>query len=266
MKNKKDNLNKEKSWLLKEKYNGQFCEEFDKDVKRLEKGEPVDYVIGFKHFLECRIDLSKKPLIPRPETEYWTSIAIDDIKNSKKEKIRVLDIFAGSGCIGLAVLANVPGAQVVFADNDSRCVNQIKENLKQYTYLIRANKRITQERMKDVKKSDVFKNVSSQFDFILANPPYIPLKSKNKAGKSVLKYEPKNALFARDGGLFFIKKFLKEAKRHLSEDGKIYMEFDGSAGSPQKKAIEKTLKKEKYSKWEFCKDQYGRLRFAVISA
>jgi release factor glutamine methyltransferase len=253
-----NNFGKEAGWILKEKYNGKATKQFYTDIKRLNEGEPLDYIIGFKEFLGCKIDLSKKPLIPRAETEFWTAVAIDEIKSClslprRRESglIKVLDIFAGSGCIGVAVLKHVKKAQVVFADIDPH---------------IRANKRYK------IIKSDLFKNLKNKkFDFILANPPYIPDYRKNPSArlrtilrnriqKSVLKYEPKIALFGKADGLFYIKKFLKEAKKHLNIGGRIYMEFD----SPQKSAIDKILKKEKYTKWEFKRDQYERWRYVVI--
>ena len=78
--------------------------------------------------------------------------------------------------------------------------------------------------------------------------------------KSVLKYEPKQALFGGKDGLFYIRIFLKEAKNHLNRGGRIYMEFDSS----QKKAIEKLFKKFRCSNFKFHEDQYGKWRYVVI--
>jgi len=73
---------KQIAWLIRDKYHGQkpTATKLNSDLARLKKGEPIDYVIGWKEFLGCHIDLSKKPLIPREETEYWTEIAIFKLK------------------------------------------------------------------------------------------------------------------------------------------------------------------------------------------
>ncbi len=247
-------MKNEEEWLLKEKYNGKPNKKFKKDLMRLKKGEPLDYVIGFVNFLGCKIDLSKRPLIPRKETEYWTAFAAGDIKkrvdNSQAKGLKVLDIFAGSGCIGVAIQANVAGLLCDFAEKDAKLLKQIKINLK--------NNFARTPKCKVI-KSDIFKNVKGKYDYILANPPYIPEKNKNKVQKSVLKYEPREALFAGSDGLRYITKFLREAKQHLNENGRIYMEFD----PPQKEAIERMLFKYKYKKWWFGKDQYDRERWVV---
>ena len=248
-------MKKEIKWLLEEKYNGSPNKNFKKDIKRLEDGQPLDYVIGFKEFLGCKIDLSKKVLIPRPETEFWVEKEIGEIMHNPVintgQNLRILDIFSGSGCIGLAILKNFRTAKVDFADKDKNAISQIKINLK--------NNFINKKRYKII-KSDVFKNIKDRYDFIFANPPYIPTTKKNKVQKSVLKYEPKSALFGGTDGLFFINKFLKDAKKYLNPDGKIFMEFDYI----QKNKIEKLLKKYKYKKYEFKKDQYGKYRWVVI--
>jgi release factor glutamine methyltransferase len=227
---------KEVAWLLKEKYNNKPNKNFEKDVKRLEAGEPVDYVIGFTEFLGCKIDLSKKPLIPRPETEYWVGEAIKEIKPGAK----VLDIFAGSGCIGIAILKHVKNAGVDFADIENRSSQKII-------------------------LSDVFSKIKNKYDYIFANPPYIPTTRRNRIQKSVLKYEPKTALFGGKDGLFYIRKFLKEAKNHLNINGKIFMEFSPE----QRREVEKILKALRLGSgricgFEFHKDQFNKWRWVSI--
>ena len=210
MKNK--NLQREISWLLKEKYSGQLTDKAIKDITRLKKGEPVDYVIGFTNFLGCRIDLSYKPLIPRIETEFWVKETLRRLtapQGKSLGKPRVLDVFAGSGCIGLAILKNIKNVKVTFTDNDKNSILQIKKNCK-------VNK-ISKNNYKII-KSDIFKNfVKQKFDFILANPPYIPVKNKYKIQESTLSYEPSKALFGGQDGLFYIEKFLSQAKDYLTE-------------------------------------------------
>ena len=232
-------MQKEIGWLLKEKYFGKPSKEFYKDIERLKAGEPLDYVIGFTDFLGCKIDLSKKPLIPRPETEYWAGEVLkEELFSSAQGKIlHILDIFCGSGCIGTAISRHVKNAKVDFVDK--------------YKYFNNPN----------FIKSDIFSKVKGKYDYIFANPPYIPKTKINKIQKSVLKFEPKVALFGGKDGLFYVRKFLRDAKDHLNIGGKIFMEFD----SPQKKEIEKIIKKYNYSSYEFHKDQYTRWRWVNIS-
>ncbi|MCX6721343.1 MAG: HemK family protein methyltransferase [Candidatus Staskawiczbacteria bacterium] len=215
--------------------------------------EPIEYVRGFTNFLQCRIDLSKKPLIPRPETEFWVQQAINDIlifSRISECPIRVLDIFSGSGCIGIAVLKHVKNSRVFFVDKDKRCLEQTKINLR-----INKLKGI-------VRQSDVFSNIKDKYDFVFANPPYVAKNMINKIQKSVLKFEPKVALFGGNDGLYYIRKFLGQAKKHLNPNGVIFMEFSPE----QKNKIEKLLKKNKYKNWQFNKDQYGRWRYVVVFA
>jgi len=197
--------------------------------KEADNAEPLEYARGFVEFLGCKIDLSKRPLIPRPETEFWVGKVLCDIKPGAK----VLDIFTGSGCVGLAVEKHIKCAKVFFADK--------------YKYFDHPN----------FIKSDVFSKIKGKFDYIFANPPYVARNKIKQVQKSVLKYEPHSALFAGSDGFFIIKKFLKQAKDHLNSGGKIFMEFSPE----QKQGIEKLLKLYNYKTWKFNKDQFNRWRF-----
>ena len=76
---------------------------------------PEEYKRGFKNFLGIKIDLSKRPLIPRPETEYWVQWFINQ---DHKEKMKCLDLFSGSGCVGVAVLKNIQDSICHFGEID----------------------------------------------------------------------------------------------------------------------------------------------------
>lgn len=244
-------LKKEIRWLLEEKYRGTMTREAEKDITRLEMGEPLDYIIGWVDFLECKIDLSRKPLIPRPETEYWAEKAIGDMRKletkNKKSKIRCLDIFAGSGCIGIAVLKHIPLATVDFAEKERRFLKQIK---------VSAHLNGVDSSRYRLIQSDIFSHIFRVYDYIFANPPYVAESRKTKVQKSVLSWESRDSIFGGGDGLLYITKFLREAKKFSKPEGNIYMEFD----SFQKRKIEKMLKENGYGQWEFLRDQYGKWR------
>ena len=209
---------------------------------------PSEYQKGFVWFLNCKIDLSQRVFIPRPETEFWVKKVIVKVK-SKKDKVKVLDIFSGSGCIGIAILKNIKKSEVHFVDIDKNALKQIKINL-------RLNK--VDEKKCQIYNSDLFQKLEGQkYDFILANPPYVAEKRLSEVENSVLEYEPQNAILAGKEGLKYIKRFFREAKKFLKEKGLIYLEFDPG----QKKEIENILIKEDYQDFNFFKDQFGKYRF-----
>ncbi len=228
-----------------------------------------------KKFLNCKIDVSKKVFQPRIETKFWVKKAIQEIENCKLkiENLKILDIFAGSGAIGIAVLKNVENSFCDFVDIDERSLSQIKINLKinkikknRYR-IIKSNlfekirnkpphlfqpefEVIKSHKAKPPIGSDYISAVSphknrcwGKYDFILANPPYVALNRLSEVQPNVLKEEPHIALFAGKDGLGYIKIFLKEVKKYLSPHtkfgarGKFYLEFDPQ----QKPEIEKIL-------------------------
>jgi release factor glutamine methyltransferase len=242
-------------WLAEAKYQNNLDQISPTDKVRLMAGEPLDYVIGQRDFLGLSIDLSFQPLIPRAETEWWTDLVITDIKArtlSLGRPLVILDLFAGSGAVGLAVLKHCPSARVIFADLAEASLKQIKKNLDLLSLGERA----------EIIKSDLFSGLAGRdFDFILANPPYIPTLGRgSRVDRSVKNYEPAEALWAGTNGLKFSQPFLKQAKNYLRPEGQIWLEF----GFGQKTALRQLLTQNGFKQFSFKRDLFGRWRLLVL--
>jgi len=192
-----------------------------------------DYARGWVPFLGQKIFLDSRPLIPRVETEFWAEKAISAIQGTA----RVLDLFAGSGCIGIAVLAHVPGATVDFGELEARHFPTIEKSLRE-NGIDPSHTRMIQ--------TDVWSNIHDHYDVILANPPYLAVLNPGLA------LEPPEALLAEDGGFALIEKTLAGARDHLNLRGVLWIEHD----SAQAERI----------KGEHHPDQFGRMRYTVFHA
>lgn len=233
--------------ILDRKSDELISEELKKDIDLLNSGYPLDYIIGHTEFLGLKIDLQHKPLIPRPETEFWTEKIIKLL--NKDSHLKILDIFCGSGCIGLALLKNLPNSNCTFADINPNYLTQVKQNADINS--------INQEKLQLI-VSDIFESISGKFDLIVANPPYV--SNHTKPDESVA-HEPKEAIFANKNGLELIEKFIGNALSFLEKEGRIFMEFEET----QRDEIESLLRKYKYNKWNFHKDQFGKWRWVEFS-
>ncbi len=239
---------KDSDFLLQEKYRGKKSIAFYIDKLRLATGEPLAYIVGNQPFLKVNIDLSYKTLIPRPETEYWLyEYVFKRLRQAEQGNLKLLDIFSGSGCIALAIQKEFPKFYVCATDKSKRAIKQIKKNAK-----LNALNQIK------VLQSDLFGNIDEKFDIIIANPPYVPLRS---ISWPVLLWEPLEATFARKDGLLLIEKFLTQVSKYLNDNGEVYMEFEEN----QRKAILALLKNSTH--WQtvqILKDQYGKDRVLFL--
>jgi HemK-like putative methylase len=213
-------MQNEEQWILNEKWNGEKTEGFFADCARLKAGEPLAYIIGSIPFLHTTIFLDSRPLIPRTETEYWVEKIITDIKNRRGPTptipLKVLDLCAGSGCIGVSTLAQFPSATVDFVEIDTRHHETIQKNC--------IRNHIAPERY-SIMGGSLFESVTRTYDYILANPPYID-KDSTRVSSSVRVYEPEIALFSDDHGLYLITKILTQAPLHLNKQGVLIIEHD----------------------------------------
>ena len=214
---------------------------------------PAEYKRGYANFLGCKIDLRFRPMIPRKETAFWVRQIIGKICK-KGKKFTFLDLFSGSGCIGLATLKKCSkwAKTGIFGDINKAFVKQAKINLKL--------NRINPSKYRAI-QSDIFSKIHGKFDYIFANPPYVPKYNKHLVQQSVLDWEPQSAIFGGQDGLLYIRKFLKDAKKYLNKGGKIFLEFDYF----KKAEVEKLLHQFKYINFTFHKDQFGKWRWLTIS-
>lgn len=232
-------------WLIRDKYNGEEDPiSLRHDFTRLSAGEPLEYVIGWKEFCGVRVDLSLRPLIPREETEYWVQQSLEHIKKVATPK--VLDLCAGSGAIGLAVLAHHPQAVVTFSDLSPRAFKQIKKNLALNPHF---------KKRASVCQSNLFARVKGTFDFILSNPPYIPQARIARLPRSVREFEPRRALDGGVDGLRYVKKIIIESLSHLKPKSSLWIEVDSTHTLS---ALH--FAREYFRVAEIIFDQYGRPR------
>lgn len=166
-------------------------------VERRLAGEPVAYIIGEWEFYGLPITVSPDVLIPRMDTEVLAERAIL-LARAAGEGARVLDLCAGSGCVGLAVAANVPGCRVVLADLSEPALKICKQNVRRNEL----NARVT------CIQADALADPLPalwDFDVIACNPPYIPTGDIAGLDVSVRDYEPRSALDGGTDGLDFYR-------------------------------------------------------------
>ena len=238
--------------MLNEKYQGEKTEGFFIDLKRLASGEPLGYVIGHVPFLGCVIHLDSQPLIPRPETEFWTLKAIETMKEavgSADRPLRILDLCAGSGAIGIAVAKHMPQSLVDFAEMDQQHTATIERNIKENN--------IDSSRVRII-AGDLFENITDQYDFILTNPPYID-PSLDRTEQNVKNFEPHLALYGGTDGMELIARIIAEAPQHLSPSGQLWIEHE-----PEQSEMISKLADIHFKAVQTLLDQYDMERYSVL--
>jgi release factor glutamine methyltransferase len=202
---------------------------FQMDVKRVGNGEPVQYVTNQASFFGREFYVDQRVLIPRVETEELIETILDKMPNNE-QKLRVLDIGTGSGDIAITLKLERPEWQVTAVDISKEALEVAKQNAQKHEAII------------DFKLGSLFEPVESeQFDLIISNPPYIADSEKDEMDQSVIDFEPHQALFADDHGLFWYKRIADQLDRYLTSHGELGCEIGYQQGADLKKYfLEKT--------------------------
>ena len=241
-------LNREEEWLLKEKYGGEKSEAFFTACKKLAAGTPLAYLIGYTPFLNTKIYLDSHPLIPRAETEFWVEKVLAVI-SQRTTPTKVLDLCAGSGCIGITIAKNHYLSQVDFAELEEKHHSTIETNCQE--------NQISKDRY-HIFSSDLFTRlVNKKYDFILSNPPYID-ETLGRVEPSVKNHEPSLALYGGKAGMELLAKIILEAPKYLSQSGQLWLEHE-----PEQTENILALAHEHFTVTTH-KDQYQVLRFSQL--
>ena len=214
-------------------------------IRRLQKNEPIQYIIGIESFCGLTFEVDPNVLIPRPETQELVSWIVEECQ--KEEAIRILDIGTGSGCIPVSLAKQLPRAEVESWDISEGALEVASRNCERNEVKVLL-------RRKDVLNAapeGVF------YDVIVSNPPYIADKERVDMEANVLDWEPSLALFVPDEDpLLFYRKIALLGREMLKEGGSLYFEINRAYG--QETSL--MLSELGYNQIELKKDSWGNDR------
>ena len=171
---------------------------------------PIAYILGYKEFYGRRFAVSPSVLIPRPESEDLISLFLDLTASEIAEKV-LIDVGAGSGCLGITAKLERSNLSVILSDISKPALNIAEKNAN----ALSANVHVQQQSLLNGQLRPV--------DYIFANLPYV---DKNWDVSPELQYEPEIALFAEDEGLKLILQLISQAPKCLTPDGLLFIEAD----------------------------------------
>ena len=226
---------------------------FRNTVKRLQDREPFQYIIGETWFYDILFKCDKRALIPRPETEELVDLILKEYKNFSN--LQVLDLCSGTGCISISLAKNLIYPTVFGVELSQEAIDLSKKNgLLNHVSVSFLASNVLEDLPVEIK--------DNSFDIIVSNPPYIPLKDKEKMEKNVLDFEPHMALFVSDENpLLFYKAIAYHALKMLKEDGNLFFEIHEDYSSETKNMLEDIG----FEKVIIIQDLQGKNRFIKAS-
>ena len=185
---------------------------------------PLQYLLGYAHFMDYTFYVDENVLIPRSDTEILVETFNDmytDICNNffDEKNVKLLDLCCGSGCIGISIKLYHSETKLTLSDVSDGALKVAMSNLKKY-------------KLEDViiNKGNLFDGLKDRYSIIVCNPPYIEREIVNTLMPEVKDYEPRLALDGGEDGLSFYRSIIKEAVDYLDTNGYIFFEIGYNQG------------------------------------
>lgn len=242
------NITREEMILnLNKKANRKQITNFNKMIIERLKKKPIAYLINKKNFWKTQFYVNKSVLIPRPDSEILVSSSVKLI--SKNDKLKILDIGTGTGCIIISILLERKNCTGIAIDISKSAINIAKTNAKMQQL---------ENRIRFF-NSDIDNFFFGKYDFIISNPPYIKRCKLRYLDEDVKNFEPYIALDGGINGITSIEKVIKKSKNLLKLKGKFVLEIDHS----QVEDIKSLLMKNNFYINQVCKDLNCKYRCII---
>jgi release factor glutamine methyltransferase len=187
----------------------------DDVITRINRDEPIQYIIGSTPFFGRRFFVDRSVLIPRPETEELVAYLLDYAKVNGARPCRILDVGTGSGCIPVTLAAELPGSEVMATDVSEDALAVARKN-------VLFHKVPVQLLLHDVLARPL---PFQELDIVVSNPPYIPATEIRQMRRNVVAYEPHLALFVPDEDpLLFFRQIALQSREVLKPGGVVFFE------------------------------------------
>jgi release factor glutamine methyltransferase len=241
--------------------------ELERLIVRAEQGEPIQYIIGHVDFRGLEIHCDRRALIPRPETEQL----VEEVLKSEVcglKSIRIADIGTGTGCIALALLTELPNAEVIGVDISPDALSLARESaerlgLSERFTAVQGNLldafMVDAASCRVMQRQDAAATMGERFDIVISNPPYIISKVWKTLEPCVRNFEPQLALDGGEDGLDLIRPLVEQAARVLKSGGGLFLEI----GYDQGPAVFQCLENAGFQNVKIQKDLAGLDRIVM---
>ena len=217
-------------------------EKYLKWIRQRAEHIPLQQLTGEQDFMGLTFSVNEHVLIPRQDTE----ILVEEVLKELHDGMRVLDMCTGSGCILLSLMHYSNDCEGLGVDLSAEALEVAERNVL---------KVLTPEKAEHVQflQSDLFEKLEDKFEIIVSNPPYIASAEVEKLMPEVRDHEPRMALDGTEDGLYFYRRIIKEAGKHLVSSGMLFFEI----GYDQGQAVSELMRTQGYREVQVVQDYAG---------